>query len=332
MGVDGSIYEWYKDNELVSTIESNDELTLHNLQPTDAGVYHCQIKSLLYATELTLISRRITINVKDCTISLVAGEQICNEQNNTFSQAIQVTYSDAPTEGVLLVNDIQFPITGSPQTVSLTNLTPNSTPTSVIAFFSALPSCSTTANDLFTAPATCISNCEETDMEISNPIQSKTYQAKETINATATIEKEHTTIFKAGQSITLATGFHAVAGSNFTAQIALCEDAATLTSPTAQARTTTTNVPTIVEQSLIVRPNPFRNHTTIDYTLTEAQTVSLAVYSATGQLVKTFTTNALQNSGAYSYDFDASPLKGGMYIVVLQTGTATTSKKIILIE
>jgi len=214
----------------------------------------------------------------------------------------------------------------------LTDLTPNSAPTSVIAFFSALPNCSITVNDLFTAPATCIGSCEETDMEISNPVQSKTYQAKETINATATIEREYTTIFKAGQSITLAAGFHAVAGSNFTAQIASCEDAATLTSPTAQARTTTTNVPTIADQALTVRPNPFRHYTTIDYTLTEAQTVSLAVYSATGQLVKNFTTNTLQNSGIYSYDFDASSLKGGMYIVVLQTGTATSSKKVIIME
>jgi len=238
---------------------------------------------------------------------------------------------DAPSEGMLMVNDQSYPITGSPQTVILTDLTPNASSTAVTASFSALPSCSHTVNNLFTAPESCVGTCEATDMIVNDPIESKTYQASNTLSSNGTVEQDFTTTFKAGQTITLAAGFHAVAGSNFTAQIVLCEDAATLETPTAEARTATA-LPNSLATDLMVRPNPFHQHTTIEYTLTENQTVSLAVYSATGQLIKTFVAQTNQDSGYHSYDFDASQLKGGMYVVVLQTEAMTTVKKIVLID
>ncbi len=51
-----------------------------------------------------------------------------------------------------------------------------------------------------------------------------TQHAKTSVTSSATIESGNSIIFKAGNSITLTNGFHAKAGSQFTASIAACTD------------------------------------------------------------------------------------------------------------
>ena len=68
---------------------------------------------------------------------------------------LQVTYENAPETGNLVVNGVSFPITGSPQTVSLTNLTSDGAPVDVNVSFSENLDCSLTAPALFTAPESC---------------------------------------------------------------------------------------------------------------------------------------------------------------------------------
>jgi hypothetical protein len=99
----------------------------------------------------------VTVNPCGCTISaMAAGSQTaCNPGNNTYTQQVTVTYANPPASGNLLVNGQSFPITASPQTVTLTNLTANGNPVNVTASFSADPGCTFTSNGLFTAPAAC---------------------------------------------------------------------------------------------------------------------------------------------------------------------------------
>ena len=93
----------------------------------------------------------------DCSIgSVTAGNQSdCDESNSTYTQDVIVTYINEPSSGNLVVNGQVFPITTSPQTVTLTGLISNGASTDVNVYFSTEPTCSTTVEDLFTAPTNC---------------------------------------------------------------------------------------------------------------------------------------------------------------------------------
>ncbi|MBK9451982.1 MAG: PKD domain-containing protein [Bacteroidetes bacterium] len=94
-----------------------------------------------------------------CAITnLSAGTQTaCNPGTNTYTQQVTVTYNNAPGTGTLNVAGQSFAITSSPQTVTLTGLTANGAAVNVTSNFSASPGCALTANNLFTAPASCSS-------------------------------------------------------------------------------------------------------------------------------------------------------------------------------
>ena len=86
---------------------------------------------------------------------VTSTQTACNPLTNTYTQVLQVTYENAPETGNLMVNGQAFPITGSPQTVSLTNLTSDGAPVDVNVSFSENLDCSLTAPALFTAPESC---------------------------------------------------------------------------------------------------------------------------------------------------------------------------------
>lgn len=86
---------------------------------------------------------------------VTSTQTACSPLTNTYTQVLQVTYENAPETGNLVVNGVSFPITGSPQTVSLTNLTSDGAPVDVNVSFSENLDCSLTAPALFTAPESC---------------------------------------------------------------------------------------------------------------------------------------------------------------------------------
>lgn len=94
----------------------------------------------------------------------VMNQSACDPNTNTFSQGVVVTYSNAPASGQLDVNGQLFNITGSPQTVTLTNLPANGNLVNVTASFTADAGCNFTLNNAFTAPANCAIACEITNM------------------------------------------------------------------------------------------------------------------------------------------------------------------------
>ncbi len=79
----------------------------------------------------------------------------CNPLTNTYTQQLQVTYENAPETGNLVVNGVSFPITGSPQSLSLTGLNSDGADVDVTVSFSENPDCSLTLPALFTAPESC---------------------------------------------------------------------------------------------------------------------------------------------------------------------------------
>ena len=78
-------------------------------------------------------------------------------------------------------------------------------------------------------------------------------------------------------------------------------------------------------------PNPFNPSTNITYSISKAGAVSLEVYNIQGQKVATLV-QAQQAAGEYSVTFDASNLSSGIYIYSLKTGSASISKRMVLVK
>lgn len=113
----------------------------------------------IQATECILLSsnkKQILVEFS-CRINTIeAGMQsACDPITNTYSQEIIVTYDEPPLSGNLTVNGTPFPITGSPQTVTLVGQISDGTAQGASAAFSEIPTCAKFVADLYTAPGNC---------------------------------------------------------------------------------------------------------------------------------------------------------------------------------
>ncbi len=102
-----------------------------------------------------------TINTNggtNCAISAITAfvQTACNSATDTYEQTLQITHTNAPTAGQLVVNNQFFSIGASPQTVTLTNLKADGNKVDGIAYFSNDGGCSKVVNNLFTAPTSCV--------------------------------------------------------------------------------------------------------------------------------------------------------------------------------
>lgn len=78
-------------------------------------------------------------------------------------------------------------------------------------------------------------------------------------------------------------------------------------------------------------PNPFNPSTIIKYEIPNSGFVTLKIYNALGQEIKTIV-NEFQNSGKYSVEFNGSNLSSGIYFYKLTTKNHTAIKKFILMK
>ena len=83
-------------------------------------------------------------------------------------------------------------------------------------------------------------------------------------------------------------------------------------------------------------PNPFRTHTSVRYSLPVASRVSLAIYNASGILVKTLI-DQHQASGSYSVNWDGTDnqkklVPAGVYFYRLDTDYSSQTKKVSIIR
>jgi hypothetical protein len=84
-------------------------------------------------------------------------------------------------------------------------------------------------------------------------------------------------------------------------------------------------------------PNPFNPETTIEFILPVNKRISLTVYNALGQKIKTLVDNEFLKAGRYEQVWDATNEAGnkvatGMYIYTLKYGNFAKSKKMMLVK
>lgn len=102
-------------------------------------------------------NNHVSVRVEGCTLITVlpVSTSACDVNTNTYSQDLKVIYEFQPGGGNLVINNQSFGITGSPQYVTLNNLTANGQAVNINASFSAEPACSFTQSAVFTAPPSC---------------------------------------------------------------------------------------------------------------------------------------------------------------------------------
>jgi hypothetical protein len=78
-------------------------------------------------------------------------------------------------------------------------------------------------------------------------------------------------------------------------------------------------------------PNPFNPSTTISYQLPKTEFVTVRIFDAIGNEIKTIVKET-KNSGVHEVNFDASQLSSGIYLYRIDAGTFNESKKMLLLK
>jgi len=78
-------------------------------------------------------------------------------------------------------------------------------------------------------------------------------------------------------------------------------------------------------------PNPFNSTTRIDYALTEAGRISLALYDLSGRQIRLLADQAMP-SGRHSAILQANDLPAGLYVLRLSSGERVSSQKVLLVK
>ncbi len=78
-------------------------------------------------------------------------------------------------------------------------------------------------------------------------------------------------------------------------------------------------------------PNPFNPATTIKYTISEKDFVTIKIYDVLGKEVASLV-NTVKDAGSYEVEFNAKNLSSGMYLYSIQAGKYNATKKMILMK
>ena len=78
-------------------------------------------------------------------------------------------------------------------------------------------------------------------------------------------------------------------------------------------------------------PNPFNPSTTIEFSISQSNFVTLKIYNVLGEVVATLVSERL-DAGKHAYKWDANGLASGMYLYKIQAGDLVQSKKLMLLR
>lgn len=81
--------------------------------------------------------------------------------------------------------------------------------------------------------------------------------------------------------------------------------------------------------NLNIFPNPFLNSTTITFSLSQTQNVSLNIYDVNGRLIKTLANNVFEE-GEHSIEWNAKEVNAGIYFLQIQSTELSKTERLIL--
>ena len=148
------------------------------------------------------------------------------------------------------------------------------------------------------------------------------YPASFELLSTGKIGAGTAVLFQAGHQITLEPGFHARAGSDFTAAISLCEPASN------RDRIAEVTLPTTT--TLFAQPNPFQNQLHLSLETTSDGPVSLEIYHSSGQLVQRVYQSDLLPIGSHQRTLSTDDWPTGLYILRLHDLNGVQTQKVLL--
>lgn len=82
--------------------------------------------------------------------------------------------------------------------------------------------------------------------------------------------------------------------------------------------------------SITASPNPFSDHVTISFKVSQSVPANLSIYDLNGRLVSTLFNKKMEKNILHTIRFDASKLSAGVYICKLQTNAGIAMQKIVL--
>lgn len=192
----------------------------------------------------------------------------------------------------------------------------------------------TDANNNGTPDCEEASLCPENNTVTSNLLSESVISAQKNLVTAGAIIIDDEMTFKAGNSITLTSGFHAATGSNFRAMIESCTPVGNSLDKEniPVIGNTSRKIPLASISDLKVMPNPFRSTATIQFQLSKSVPVLVQLMDVSGQVVKTIDNNTIQSAGINEIHLNASDLGAGMYYVFLVTPETMISQKVILMR
>ncbi|MEM6318525.1 MAG: T9SS type A sorting domain-containing protein [Bacteroidota bacterium] len=180
--------------------------------------------------------------------------------------------------------------------------------------------------------------CQENTIINDTPIADGTYAVATDLTSAGIVENDATVNFVAGQSITLKAGFHAKAGSRFSAQIgtiscfepdvlaSLSEERGQYTEVAAPAPIVETP-PSVI---LTAQPNPFQYETELRFSLPEAQVTTIRLFDSVGRLVQMVLPRQRMEAGGHSVWLRNGGELRGFYFVILEMGGERVVRKVMV--
>lgn len=137
----------------------------------------------------------------------------------------------------------------------------------------------------------------------------------------------------AGNQIQFLPGFSAQAGSKLYAYIEACTE--TISSIQEAEKPEVQEIANSFDQQEIqlrAFPNPFREHTTIEYYLPEAGPVFLFLTDLNGRRIARLENGVDKEQGPQQVIFHDGELQAGMYLLVLRTKTGGLTEKLVFLQ
>jgi len=164
-----------------------------------------------------------------------------------------------------------------------------------------------------------------------------TYHAGSYLNSDQVLEIPAEITYRAGNTITLNSGFDS-GGGLLTASIAACKGSSKRIGTPEDEEITyvyeikkdqTFLAETAEALELKCFPNPFQSRTTLEYDLELEGHVLLVVTDVNNRVIATLV-NESQDTGIQSVDFSGSDLPSGIYFAKLKTGNKVSTARLLI--